>query len=164
MCGILPLEVEVGRFQGVKRELRLCRVCGKKAVETEYHFLFSCKRLIYTRKKMPKKLRRSIKGLNSPQEKLSTLFREHNLKSFAEYLNVLYEARLQALYRWCPILRLNFGVCGSDCWIGSPVAACRTSTVWLEGGPSGVSACTPGVISTIVIHQILYYIVFIYIS
>ncbi len=99
MCGILPLEVEVGRYQGVKREQRLCRVCCKKAVETESHSLFSCKKLKYTRKKMPKKLRRSIKGLKTPQEKLSTLLRENNLKSFADYLDVLYEARQQVLYR-----------------------------------------------------------------
>ncbi len=99
MCGILPLEVEVGRFQGIKCELRLCRVCGKKATETEYHFLFSCKRLKYTCKKMPKKLRRSIMGLKTPQEKLSTLFHQKHLKSFAEYLTVLYDARQQVLYR-----------------------------------------------------------------
>ncbi len=41
-CGILPLEIETGRYSGVKPEHRFCRVCNLGAVEDEYHFLYSC--------------------------------------------------------------------------------------------------------------------------
>ena len=49
-CGIFPLELETGRYQGVKRELRYCRVCVSGAVEDEIHFLFCCRSLKETRK------------------------------------------------------------------------------------------------------------------
>ena len=40
-CGILPLNLEVGRYRGIKAEDRICPVC-KNGVETEIHFLFEC--------------------------------------------------------------------------------------------------------------------------
>ena len=42
VSGIMPLEIEIGRYTGTKRELRLCKVCNLNCVEDEYHFLFSC--------------------------------------------------------------------------------------------------------------------------
>ena len=42
LCGILPLELETGRYQGVDRKDRVCRVCGTGAVEDEIHFVFRC--------------------------------------------------------------------------------------------------------------------------
>ncbi len=40
-CGILPLNIEVGRYRGVKLENRTCPLC-KNGVETEIHFLLEC--------------------------------------------------------------------------------------------------------------------------
>ncbi len=40
-CGVLPLQIEVGRFRGQSVEQRICQLC-KNAVETEIHFLFEC--------------------------------------------------------------------------------------------------------------------------
>ncbi len=40
-CGILPLNLEVRRYRGVKVEDRICPLC-KNDVETEIHFLFEC--------------------------------------------------------------------------------------------------------------------------
>ncbi len=37
-CGILPLNVEVGQYRGVKLENPICPLC-KNGVETEIHFL-----------------------------------------------------------------------------------------------------------------------------
>ena len=42
MCGILPLEVEAGRYMNVKKELHFCTVCRTMKVKHEYHSLFSC--------------------------------------------------------------------------------------------------------------------------
>ncbi len=40
-CGILPIQIEVGRFRGQKEGDRKCPVC-KTAVESEIHFMFEC--------------------------------------------------------------------------------------------------------------------------
>ncbi len=40
-CGILPLNLEVGRYRGIKAEDRICPLC-KDGVKTETHFLFEC--------------------------------------------------------------------------------------------------------------------------
>ena len=40
-CGILPLNIEVGRYRGVKVEDRICPIC-KNGVESEIHFLLEC--------------------------------------------------------------------------------------------------------------------------
>ena len=37
-CGILPLEVEVGRFRDVNLSDRLCNMCTLNVVENEIHF------------------------------------------------------------------------------------------------------------------------------
>ena len=42
-CGILPLEIETGRFINSPLPDRLCRVCTEAAVEDEIHFLCDCK-------------------------------------------------------------------------------------------------------------------------
>ena len=40
-CGILPLNLEVGRYRGIKVENRICPLCNND-VETEIHFLLEC--------------------------------------------------------------------------------------------------------------------------
>jgi len=40
-CGILPLEIEVGRYRDIPLELRICQLCHS-AVEDEIHFLCQC--------------------------------------------------------------------------------------------------------------------------
>ena len=40
--GILPLAIEVGRFQGIPEENRLCEMCDLLQIETESHFLLYC--------------------------------------------------------------------------------------------------------------------------
>ena len=40
-CGILPLEIEVGRYRDIALPHRICQVCNE-AVEDEIHFLLEC--------------------------------------------------------------------------------------------------------------------------
>ena len=40
-CGILPLQLEVGRFRGQTVQQRICQLC-RSEVESEIHFLFEC--------------------------------------------------------------------------------------------------------------------------
>ena len=40
--GILPLEIECGRWKSLEVEERKCKVCDQSVVEDESHFLFEC--------------------------------------------------------------------------------------------------------------------------
>ena len=41
-CGILPFNIEVGRFRGIPLEDRKCNLCELGEVESEYHFMLRC--------------------------------------------------------------------------------------------------------------------------
>ena len=41
-AGILPLNVEIGRFRNLPLEQHLCVLCDESEVEDEYHFLCQC--------------------------------------------------------------------------------------------------------------------------
>ncbi len=41
-CGVLPLKLEVGRFNNAKIETRLCACCTEGVIETEAHFVNDC--------------------------------------------------------------------------------------------------------------------------
>ena len=40
--GILPLQIETGRYQQIPENFRLCMFCNDQVVEDEKHFLFDC--------------------------------------------------------------------------------------------------------------------------
>ncbi len=40
--GILPLEIEVGRWNNVDIYARFCKLCNNGLIENEYHFMFEC--------------------------------------------------------------------------------------------------------------------------
>ena len=40
--GILPLEIETGRYKNLKREQRFCTICNCGAIEDQIHFAFYC--------------------------------------------------------------------------------------------------------------------------
>ena len=44
-CGILPIQVEMDRFNDTKRELRTCKMCNNNEVEDEKHVLLKCSAL-----------------------------------------------------------------------------------------------------------------------
>ena len=41
-CGILPLQIETGRWSNVSLEQRICKLCASGHIENEFHFLFDC--------------------------------------------------------------------------------------------------------------------------
>ena len=42
MLGILPINVELGRYNGIERQNRVCPSCNKGAVEDEIQIVFYC--------------------------------------------------------------------------------------------------------------------------
>lgn len=41
-CGILPLNIEVGRYRNIPLDNRLCTLCPNRSIEDEFHFLCTC--------------------------------------------------------------------------------------------------------------------------
>ena len=50
-CGILSLEIEVGRYRHITLQARICRLCDN-ALEDEIHFLCECTRYMYYRESL----------------------------------------------------------------------------------------------------------------
>ena len=42
--GVLQLQIELGRYQNIVRDLRICKLCNQE-VESELHFLLRCSKL-----------------------------------------------------------------------------------------------------------------------
>jgi hypothetical protein len=45
------LEIEVGRYNNINRENRICKLCNQNTIESEYHFLLCCTRYSEIRRK-----------------------------------------------------------------------------------------------------------------
>ncbi len=103
-CGILPLEVEKGRYVRKNRDERVCKTCDVQVTEDEEHFLFVCKALKSERKsfyrdRFPvKNERKAFKNL-STSEKLRILYSEELIKEFAGWLVTMYQKCQSILYR-----------------------------------------------------------------
>ena len=49
-CGILPLHIETGRYIGIDRNKRVCKICNSNTEEDEIHFIFVCPKYATSRK------------------------------------------------------------------------------------------------------------------
>ena len=100
LCGILPLEIETGRFTDKKRRTRCCKVCCDDKVEDEVHFIFVCKALEEVRKSKlePVLLEDRSTRTFTNHEKLKWLLSEHRIKDFGKILACLYQARQNVVY------------------------------------------------------------------
>ena len=94
--GILPINVELGRYYGTERQNRVCPLCNKGAVEDEIHILFYCE--FYNEKR--KVLYETVKKqLNNSDEynhigMLHALTTHRNLiRPLARFLQELFQIR-----------------------------------------------------------------------
>ena len=55
-CSILPIQIELGRFNNLKIEDRICPICNSGSVETEFHLLFACPKYEFTREEFYRQL------------------------------------------------------------------------------------------------------------
>ena len=97
LCGVLPLEIEIGRFRRPKKERheRYCRTCNTQKVEDELHFVFECKALTEVREERLKPLVSKDPALNKAPnaEKLTWLTKAENIKEFGKVLACLFQRR-----------------------------------------------------------------------
>ena len=74
--GILPLNIEIGRYRGVRVEDRICCFCTPDKVESEMHFMVECCKYDIQRAELYNKLSFDITFANSNnQEKYNKLMR-----------------------------------------------------------------------------------------
>ena len=90
--GVHMLELERGRYTGVPRHQRLCKLCARNEVENELHFMFNCPvyddlRVIY----VPLKYRTNI-NLHKLHLLLSSK-NEETVKNVACYLYYAFQRR-----------------------------------------------------------------------
>jgi hypothetical protein len=50
--GMLNLEINLGRYEGVPREERLCKVCNSGLIEDEFHFVLVCNYYVPERQRL----------------------------------------------------------------------------------------------------------------
>ena len=102
--GILPLKIETDRYQGIKPENRICKICDLNLPEDELHFIFKCPALSDVRFTLISQLKfRNVNFLsedssNECVKNLESMLHRDNLSLFAIYLERLYKARQEMIY------------------------------------------------------------------
>ena len=94
-CGILPIQIEVGRFTRIKLEDRLCPICKNGDIETETHFLFKCEEY-----KTERELFLRETGLDYNRDHHLLLKDLFNLmpRKFAKFCCAIYEKRKNFIF------------------------------------------------------------------
>ena len=97
--GTLPLSLEVGRFNSIAEEERLCSVCDLRVVEDEAHFMFHCP--LYKEHRL--NLFEKMQNMNTDlfwcddNVKLEWLFRE-DVFSVALFIKRAWSSRIAKLF------------------------------------------------------------------
>ncbi len=89
ICGILPLEIEMGRWKIVEAGIRLCQL-SHTDVEDEYHFIFRCNQYLLKRKICVDTLNINNFDLLSVSAKWKAVMCEDNISLAAKYLWEIY--------------------------------------------------------------------------
>ena len=85
--GSAPLEIELGRYRGIEKNKRMCKLCDEE-VEDEIHFCMKCVMLDKERKKLFKYM-----------EKVITDFRHMNIEN--QFIGVISEANFHPTISKC---------------------------------------------------------------
>ena len=99
-CGILPLEIETGRWYGIKLEDRKCKVCKNDSIETEVHFLFYCTMYHDNRSRFYNTISENVPNFIqcNDSQKLQLCMEKENVILFSRYLKQIVSKRKDILY------------------------------------------------------------------
>ena len=100
-CGILPLEIETGRYSGIPANERFCKVCNLTVVEDEYHFLYSCPLLQLERSAFYSDhiVDLGTFMLNDDAMKTRFLLSKDMIKKTGKYVEEIYRKRRNIIYK-----------------------------------------------------------------
>ncbi len=98
--GILPLEIETGRYRGLNREERHCMLCKSGSVEDQVHFAFECSVYNNMRTGFIQTCKDRIVGWDilTGEGKISQLFRDQP-RLFGKYIKGIFLHRRGLLYK-----------------------------------------------------------------
>ena len=83
--GILPLKIETDRYQEIKPEDRVCKICNLNQPEDEIHFIFTCPAFSKGRMSNSKLLNLQTLTFGSEIHYLKCMLQKTNIYSFAIY-------------------------------------------------------------------------------
>ncbi len=96
-CGVLPLNVETGRYTGLPPEQRICKMCNQNTIEDETHFILNCDKYQIERIPISQKLSNHPE-ITTDSEKLNfilnTCFKAAStfiIKAFTKRRSILYQ-------------------------------------------------------------------------
>ena len=107
-CGILPLRIEVGRYQNVKDaitgryrklkpEERLCTICNGQYIEDEIHFLCDCVTYDDIRNVLYSAVD-DVDFLNLCRKEKCIYLMTHNIRETCEYITKAWEIRKSIMF------------------------------------------------------------------
>ena len=100
-CGILPLHIETGRFEGKAEAERLCKFCDTNSVESDTHFLFQCPLYIDHRNTLYDDIGSiypDFKDMDSNRQLSILMNDKHCIRKTIRYLQNSYSLRNWILY------------------------------------------------------------------
>ena len=95
--GILPINIEVGRFRNLQVDERLCEVCNSGQIEDEFHFVMVCSAYDGSREKLLAEVQIENFSNMSSQEKFIYLMKYENRK-LSRYIDEAWNIRRSKLY------------------------------------------------------------------
>ena len=101
-CSILPIQIEIGRFNNLKIEERLCPICNTGSIETEYHFLFECPKYQNSREDFYRQLNINANDYTNLNALLNDLFKYHPRK-LSKYCSKLLYIRKASQFNTTPL-------------------------------------------------------------
>ena len=98
--GILPLEIETGRYVGLAAEDRTCKLCDASTPEDECHFLFHCARYDTERALFNNTMTDLYPDFTNSEdsEKLNMIMNEKVVYVTAKYIKDIYDIRRSLLF------------------------------------------------------------------
>ena len=94
--GILPLEIETGRFRNIKFEDRKCKICNSESIESVIQFLLICRPYEINRRTFFNKIGVNITE-NTPNNIMKMLFSEFP-RALAKFCTKLWTNRKISLF------------------------------------------------------------------
>ena len=95
--GILPLNIEMGRFRNQPVEERICQMCEYNLVEDEMHFILNCPAYEDNRTQLYNSINCNNFNEMEPEQKFIYMFKNESLK-LCKYVEKSWEVRCSKLY------------------------------------------------------------------
>ena len=96
--GILPLEIETGRWRGLEIDRRTCKLCNSNSIEDEAHFLFDCTFYLNERTQFYSNIGVQDFHLLSAPTKFNILMEQSNILITVKYVCKIYDKRKMKLF------------------------------------------------------------------